>query len=87
MKSEYGYTHKQIGQMTMRELVSSIKAIRKRKGVAMTFTAALHGHRLNLTAVEEKPQDEFTPEEDALMERTIREAQARKQAEMRGQRV
>jgi endo-alpha-1,4-polygalactosaminidase (GH114 family) len=72
--------------MTMRELDSSLRNIRKRVAAANSFQAALRGIRLNLPNIDAGPAEEthFSDDEEALFDKRIREAQARKQAEMRG---
>jgi hypothetical protein len=69
--------------MTMREVVSAVVSIRKRKNLDICIQSALLGRPIkpeDLGIREEKPV-EFTKEDDAAAERLMQEAIKRKQAE------
>lgn len=87
VKSEYGYTHAQVGLMTLRELDSAMRQINRRTHGKIQLEFALRGIKLpdSLAVAAEKSEDEvaFTEEEDAQMERALLAAQKRKQEEMR----
>ncbi len=72
----------------MRELCSALSSIRKRTNAVMAFQAALRGLKLDLPAMEESipKQSQFSQEEDAMADRLMQEAMARKQAQFRGDR-
>lgn len=52
--------------MTMRELVASLRAIRRRRDEEAQFHAAIHGVKLNPAALSapDTTEPEFTPDED-----------------------
>lgn len=67
----------------MREVVSSVVAIRRRRGLDICFRASLQGVKLSLSdlGIPERAVEEFTKEEDEKAERAMKALIARKQAE------
>lgn len=69
--------------MTMREVVSAVVAIRRRRAAEQSFQAALRGLKLDPEALGAPPkrEPEFTPDEDEKAERLMQELIARKKAQ------